>query len=514
MEESEEISTTTPSIATALETFITSIDGLADAFSPTISAITSSRVKLFEETLNSISSIMLEYAESKDVNAREIMKKRIIEQNLSKDKFEIGNVLEGMPELLSEILSKPDWMKSSTQRLPSILSYWVRIREDLKKIELAEKVIQQSFVISLISQHDAFLGKLIQALFLIRPETLNATEKNISLSQLQTFKTIADAKDFIIGKETENVMRKSHGDQIEWLEKQYNIELKKHLPWQRFIEITERRNLFVHSDGLVSNQYLDICKKNGVVFDKDIKIGEVLGVSLDYFKQAYECVLEVGIKLAHLLWRKIYPKSLEEADNNLTGICLDLLVEEKYNLACTISDFATETLKRHSDDRSERILIVNGAQAYKWSGNNEKAKAIINSIDWSASSDDFKLAKAVIQEEYEEANSLVKKIGTNGDISIYNYREWPLFKEYRKTQGFLKTFEEVFNEPFYSQSDIFLAIDWLKDLSELKLISEKEKSIIKTTINGERIKSLEESISPSTEIVNAQVETNPSEAAQ
>ncbi len=248
--------------------------------------------------------------------------------------------------------------------------------------------------------------------------------------------------------------------------------------------------------------------------DKDIKIGEVLEVSLDYFKQAYECVLEVGIKLAHLLWRKIYPKGLKEADNNLTNICLNLLIEERYSLACTLSDFAIETLKRHSDDRSNRIFIVNRAQAYKWAGNNEKAKTIINSVDWSASSDDFKLAKAVILEEYEEANSLVIKIGTNGNISIYNYREWPLFKEYRRTQAFLKTFEEVFNEPFYSQTDIFLAIDWLKDQSELKLISEKEKSIIKTAINEEGIKILEQSISPSTEIVNAQVETNPPEAAQ
>lgn len=505
MEEIEVVSITTPSIAAALETFIKSLDGLAVAFSPTISAITSSEGKLLKDAINSFNSIFVEFIETKDVKAKEKLTEQLLKQNLPEDSKE--KVLAIVPGLLVDILSKPEWMKSHAQRIPAIMSYWDRLMKDFNKLELATKVIQQSFIISLISQYDAFLGKLIQALFIIRPETLNVTEKNISLSQLQTFKTIEDAKDFIIGKETENVMRKSHSDQIEWLEKQYNIELRKHLPWQRFIEITERRNLFVHNDGLVSNQYLDTCKKNGIAFDKDIKIGKALDVSLDYFKQAYECVLEVGIKLAHLLWRKIYPQGLKDADSNLTDICYDLLVEEKYNLACTILDFATETLKRHANDRSKRVFIVNRAQAYKWAGNSEKAKTIINSIDWSASSDDFNLAKAVILEEYEEANSLVKKIGTNGDISMSNYREWPLFKEYRRTEAFLKTFEEVFNEPFYSQTDIFHAIDWLKDLA-------KEKSVITTTINGEEIKIIEQSTSPSTEIVNAQVESNLSETAQ
>src|SRR5260370_2157000 len=148
MEENEVISTTTPSIAFALETFIKSIDGLAETFSPTISAIASYKIKLVTDSINSFSSLFLEYAESRDINARDILKNNIIQKKIPEDQLKIENILEGVPDLLSEILSKPEWMKSSTQRLPSIISYWNRIREDLKKIALAKKVIQQSFVIS------------------------------------------------------------------------------------------------------------------------------------------------------------------------------------------------------------------------------------------------------------------------------------------------------------------------------------------------------------------------------
>ena len=42
----------------------------------------------------------------------------------------------------------------------------------------------------------------------------------------------------------------------------------------------------------------------------------------------------------------------------------------------------------------------------------------------------------------------MKKIGTNGDVGEVQYREWPLFKEFRKTELFQITFEQVFDKPF------------------------------------------------------------------
>lgn len=63
---------------------------------------------------------------------------------------------------------------------------------------------------------------------------------------------------------------------------------------------------------------------------------------------------------------------------------------------------------------------------------------IVKSADWSASSDRFKLAEAVLLDDFDTANYLVKKIGSQGDVKIFAYREWPIFREYRKTEGVLK----------------------------------------------------------------------------
>ena len=42
----------------------------------------------------------------------------------------------------------------------------------------------------------------------------------------------------------------------------------------------------------------------------------------------------------------------------------------------------------------------------------------------------------------------MRRIGSNSVPSKSDYKDWPLFKEYRKSEEFLEAFEEVFGEPF------------------------------------------------------------------
>lgn len=322
----------------------------------------------------------------------------------------------------------------------------VKLFKDIEKTNLADKLILRSFIISLISQYDAFLGRLIRSLFLVQPESLNISEKNITFAQLQSFGSIEDAKEYIMEKEVETVLRKSHSEQFDWLERKFDIKLREGLSvWSAFIEVTERRNLFVHNNGVVSSQYMNICKENKVEIAKDIQLGSQLEATTDYFKKAYESVFEIGVKLAHVLWRKVQPADREKADQKLNGICYDLLAEERFRLACILLDFAVD-MKKFSSEQRKRTFIVNRAQAYKWAGDFEKAKKIITNEDWSAASDDFKLAEAIILDDYDRAYILMRKIGSDGDVDKKAYREWPLFRDIRKTEEFQKIFEVLFGE--------------------------------------------------------------------
>jgi hypothetical protein len=304
-------------------------------------------------------------------------------------------------------------------------------------------------LVNLVSIYDAYLGRLIRGLFQVKPEILNASNRQLTFAQLAEFPSLNAARDHIIEAEVESVLRDSHTAQFEWLEGKLGISLRKELSaWPCFIELTERRNLFVHADGVVGAQYLSVCNRNGVVLGKDSSLGATLRVPPEYFKTVCDCLTEIGVKLGQVLWRKIQPESIEAADEALANVTFDLLALREYAFAETLLIFATQTLPRHASAELVLIFKVNLAIAYKWQAKNEDCQRLLNSVDWSALSDKFQLAAAVLRDEYDRAAQIMRRIGQSSRPNKAEYRDWPLFRDFRKSDQFKQAFQEVFSEPF------------------------------------------------------------------
>ena len=106
-------------------------------------------------------------------------------------------------------------------------------------------VLPGSLFVSLIGHYDHYLGRLLHCLLTLRPELLNATDRQLTFSQLAKFESIEDARSYVLEKEIETVLRKSHVEQFDWMEKRFSIQLRENLAtWPRFVEVTQRRNLF------------------------------------------------------------------------------------------------------------------------------------------------------------------------------------------------------------------------------------------------------------------------------
>ncbi len=173
----------------------------------------------------------------------------------------------------------------------------------------------------------------------------------------------------------------------------------------------------------------------------------MLPVSRQYFEVAHECLFEIGVKLAQVLWRKVKADDIELADGNLLSVGYELLEEGRYRLARCLLDFSTETLKKHGKEEIRLAMVINRAQAYKWSGEDAEARKIIGALDWSATALKFQMAQSIILEDFEQAIQIMTKIGTDPALGKMAYREWPLFKEIRKVPAFATTFERIFGEP-------------------------------------------------------------------
>ena len=324
-----------------------------------------------------------------------------------------------------------------------------RLMNRLQTANRATGLLPEIFVVALVSQYDAFLGGLVRALMKGRPEIVNATSRGIPFAQLVTFESVEAARDAVVNEEVEALLRKSHSDQFSWLESTFGLKLRERLrQWPDFVELTERRNLFVHARGVVSRQYLDVCRRHQVRVTDEVKLGKRLHVSPDYFFRAHACVLEIGVMLGQVLWRKMFSGQLLAADKHLNGVCFELLVERRYDSAITLLDFATCILKKFGSEEYRRMMVVNRAQAYKWHGDGNKCRSIMESEDWSASQDSFKLADAVLKDDVDASVEIMQRLGATHDVVTKEcYRDWPLFREIRKQGLFRETYEKIFGEP-------------------------------------------------------------------
>lgn len=329
------------------------------------------------------------------------------------------------------------------------------INKELKSSNAAYSILPRNFVVSLVSQYDAYLGELYRALFQIKPELAFLLEKEFSFQEILKYEDLDELKDFVIEKDIENLLRKSHYEQLTTLENRIKKHTEKdftlttNLPiLPTFIEVTERRNLFVHCNGIISRNYLENCTKHKVPNISKLEIGSQLNVEPEYFGKSFQAVFEIGVKLGQVLWRKFLPESSEKADVNINNLCFDLIQSGYYELAYTLLKFITEEIPNKSTAKLKKTMIINKALACYLLNDKKKCNRILKSEDWSIGVH-FQLAVSVLNEDYVEATKLMKKIGPNDDdFDASNYQEWPLFSKFRDTKEFKDTFKEIFEKEF------------------------------------------------------------------
>lgn len=364
--------------------------------------------------------------------------------------------LDDFAEEFGEETEDKDGSKSFTFQANHVAQF-LALRDQVDEARRALELVPRTFLVSLVSQFDSLVGNVLRVVYLKRPEMLAASDRQLSLSQLLDLGSVEKASEYLVEKEIEQLLRSSHAEQFNWMENQFSVELRKDLPsWPVFVELTERRNLFVHTDGIVSEQYLGVCSKHGVSDLDALERGMELEVEPEYFSSVCDCVFELGVKLAHVLWRKLIPDELGESDSSLIEIGLELLKRKRWALAQNLLSFACYVLPRHSSDVTRRTLVINLAQAYKWNGEAEQCQAVLDKEDWSASDEKFRLAVSVLEDRHEEASVLMKSIGANGrSIREHDYHSWPLFREFRSTDAFMSTYEALYGAPFQHTEKIY-----------------------------------------------------------
>lgn len=338
---------------------------------------------------------------------------------------------KGQPEAPQFTVKDLSDLKATTESVESFISN--------------HKIVPQSFINTLIGQFDVFLSKFFVIAVRMKPELFETMGEKISAGELRKFDSIEDATNAILEREVESCLRGSHSDHLEWFGKKTNLDFKKELPYRaEFIEVTERRNLYTHTGGIVSKQYIDVCRSNGVDLPQNIKGGSELSMNPDYWREACRTMYMTAAVLTHLTWRKLFPRDLKSADKALNESGLSLLRSRQWKLSQMLFDFSFSKVEKFSSERMKMLMYINRIQAYKWGKKDETVKKLIGDTDWSAYGDDIQMAVHLLKDEYEIAGGILKRLAAAGKIDFHDVMDWPIFRGMRSEPSFNGLFREMF----------------------------------------------------------------------
>lgn len=326
---------------------------------------------------------------------------------------------------------------------------FAKMMRNLGNTALAFELTGVNAVIGIVSRYDGFLADLMKLLFADKPEILNGSDKEFKASDILTYADFNELKEVLVEKEIETLLRKNHVDQLQWLEAKLKLTLKDFKLFPDFVEIMERRNLFVHANGIVSRQYISECKKNGYTLPEGLKPGDRLDADMAYVRKAYKVLFQVGIMLGFVIWHKIRPQEGEEMMDSLSEVAYDLIKDEEFTLGLDIIDFAltNKSWAKEINFAQQLIFRVNKALAFHLRDMQDECVKIADSMDVTAADPVYHLAVAVLKMQYSEAYVIMDKIGKDDDMRG-NYKTWPLFNKIRQEKAFVEKFKEIYDEEY------------------------------------------------------------------
>ena len=143
--------------------------------------------------------------------------------------------------------------------------YLVELVYNLKTHKVLGKsnIERNALFIYAFSAFDGFMGSLLKCIYHNKPEIANILKMELTIEDILRYENTNDIVSEIIQSEITSIRRESYTEQFKILENKFDIKLREFEEWKDFIEASQRRNLITHCNGIVSNQYLKICKDNG-----------------------------------------------------------------------------------------------------------------------------------------------------------------------------------------------------------------------------------------------------------
>ncbi|MDV2933817.1 hypothetical protein [Enterococcus faecalis] len=303
-----------------------------------------------------------------------------------------------------------------------------------------QELLYETSLISLSNAFEALFYKMT-AFLITNTRNSKIEEKQLTYKQMIDLGGIEEAKEYLIEKAVEEVMR---GTQISWLEHLAKNTSKKFFEElvgeeeKQFNEFFLRRNLIIHNEGRVNKKYVNACNQKEI--SSPFGIGEKIVLSTNYLLSNLNLLFVIAVKANYYVVKSYFPKNFQKFFDHYHSIAFDQLLSEEYEIAYVVLEMLFKD-SNHFSEKQKLMLVINYLQSLKWTNREQRLTDLLERTDFSLADNEHKLCLALIQDNFEEAVTYLdellqkEKMDSGNDSDLLNlYMEWPIFKEFCKTE--------------------------------------------------------------------------------
>lgn len=360
---------------------------------------------------------------------------------VDRDKKEVARLRKTVAELTQAAKSN----SKDTSRVATSARELMRL---VRTLDRGRKLFGQHCLVMLVSRFDSFVAETLKATYEFRPQLLSKSQKTISCEDLFATKSLKEIRATVVEQMVEDLTRGSPKKALEFVDERLKLGIVEEFPWwPQYVELRERRNLYVHAGGRITRKYISVCREQKIS-RPELRLGQALEEQHADILGAYRVLFLLCFQIGQRFVRKQWPKLTPTADDALIDTGVSLLQQERWQLADEVFKFGLSLPEKYiGDDATRKVFLMNRVIAMMFGGARKQAMAMLAQEDWSACHPRFHLVRAVLERNYKHAVKIMAQISTE-EVGEANYITWPAFREFRKQDVFREAFKKKFRKDF------------------------------------------------------------------
>ena len=313
--------------------------------------------------------------------------------------------------------------------------------------DAATRILYESALQQIVNAYERLIGDLIRWHLTYEPGEA-PKDQSITYRELLQFGTMEEAQRKVIQSFLSEFLRtKTATQQLDYFREHFGCDLKANFPkMAEFEELVLRRHTIVHAGGVITPEYLRRVRSLGKLPFQPGQEGAIVELDKTYIESAWSTVYALGSILLHLIAkqcardRKIKDEE-NQADNFVIMYPFKVIQEKVYDAAETILRYA---MPLHLAKSTNNLIVtINLAQTLKWQDRDEEARALLEPIDWQATSNLFRACAAALRDPNQFGDLLTAAV-RDKEIRLEDLYEWPVFTEIRKDSRFPDWIKQAF----------------------------------------------------------------------